>query len=195
MQLFSVCFVDRGKVRRQERSRQRIRSWIHDRVTATIQELDQEADRLADRLEEHMKDKRKRDFEIRLLKEDLEKRKKYPRGVPPGPSSEELREQRERDAEKARKDAEHHLKCKQRAENTPLMVYQRESRANLAIDRDYYRKLEAAKSTPPQVLGRIVLTPKDQHKIRAAMERAKADGRPIDKLSLKIIQDIIHDRF
>ena len=86
------------------------------------------------------------------------------------------------------------MKCKQQAENTPLMVYQRESRANLAIDRDYYRKLEAAKSPPPQVLGRIVLTPEMQHKIRAAMDRAKADGRPIDKLSLKIIQDVIHDR-
>ena len=194
MQLFSVCFDDRGKARRQERSRQRIRSWIHDRVTATIQELDQEADRLADRLEEHMNDKRKRDFEIRLLKGELEKRKKYPRGVPPGPSPEELREQRERDAEKARNDAEHRLKCKQREENLPLMVYQREVRANLAIDQDYYRKLEAAKSKPPKALGCNVIPPEMQHKIRAAKDRAKAAGRPIDKLSLKIIQDIMHDR-
>ena len=189
-----VCFVDRGKARRQERSRQRIRSWIHDRVTATIQELDQEADRLADRLEEHMNDKRKRDFEIRLLKGELEKRKKYPRGVPPGPSPEELREQRERDAEKARNDAEHRLKCKQREENLPLMVYQREVRANLAIDQDYYRKLAAAKSKPPKALGCNVMPPEMQHKIRAAKDRAKAAGRPIDKLSLKIIQDIMHDR-
>jgi len=145
-----------------------------------------------------MKDKRKRDFEIRLLKGELEKRKTYPRGVPPGPSPEELREQRERDAEKARKDAEHRLKCKQEAENTPMMVYMRESRANIAIDRDYYRKLEAAKlakNPPPQVLGSIGLTPEDQHKIRAAMDRAKADGRPIDKLSLKIIKDILNGRF
>ena len=142
-----------------------------------------------------MKDKRKRDFEIRLLKGELEKRKTYPRGVPPGPSPEELREQRERDAEKARKDAEHRLKCKQEEENTPLMVYQREVRANLAIDRDYYHKQRAAKSTPPEALGRIGLTPEDQHKIRAAMDRAKADGRPIDKLSLKIIKDILNDRF
>ena len=51
--------------------------------------------------------RRKRDFEIRLLKDELEKRKKYPRGVPAGPSPEEQREQKERDAEKARKDAEH----------------------------------------------------------------------------------------
>jgi hypothetical protein len=145
-----------------------------------------------------MKDKRKRDFEIRLLKGELEKRKTYPRGVPPGPSPEELREQRERDAEKARKDAEHRLKCKQEAENTPLMRYQRESRANIAIDRDYYRKLEAAKlakNPPPPSLGRIDLTPEDQHKIRAALDRAKADGRPIDKLSIKIIKDILNDKF
>ena len=62
-----------------------------------------EAGRLAYRLEEYMKEKRKRDFEIRLLNGELEKRKKYPRGVPRGPSPEHLRAQRERDAEKAQK--------------------------------------------------------------------------------------------
>ena len=51
---------------------------LRDIIEATIDDLDQEADRLADRLEEHMIDKRKRDFEIRLLKGDLEKRKTYP---------------------------------------------------------------------------------------------------------------------
>ena len=60
-----------------------------------IEELsDQEAERLSDRLEEYVKDKRKRDFEILLLKGDIEKRKKYPLGVPPGPSPEYLQEQR-----------------------------------------------------------------------------------------------------
>jgi hypothetical protein len=54
---------------------------------------------------------------MRLLKDELEKRKKYPRGVPAGPSAEEQREQRERDAEKARKDAEHALNCKLAWEN------------------------------------------------------------------------------
>ncbi len=71
-------------------------SWIRDRIN-----LDQEAERLTDRLEKYMKDKRKLDFEIRLLKGGLEERKKCPCGVPPGPSPEELWEQRERDAEKA----------------------------------------------------------------------------------------------
>jgi hypothetical protein len=49
--------------------------WILDQekkrskgFASEIDELDKEADRLADRLEEHMKNKRKRDFEIRLLK-------------------------------------------------------------------------------------------------------------------------------
>ncbi len=80
-------------------------------MTAAIGELDQEAERLADRLEEHVKDKRKPDFEIQGLKGELEERKKCPQGVPPGPSPEEQREQRERDAEKARKDADHAMGC------------------------------------------------------------------------------------
>ena len=67
--------------------------------------------------------------------------------------------------------------------------------ANLAIDRDYYRKLEAAKLAKNPPGGRSGLTPEDQHKIRAAMDRAKADGRPIDKLSLKLIKDILKDKF
>ncbi len=96
MQIFSVCFIDRGKAR----SHQPIEAWIHGREAqhsnsltqfkATIQDLDQEADRLADRLEEHIKEKRKRDFEILLLKGELEEGKKYPRGMPPGPSPEEV---------------------------------------------------------------------------------------------------------
>ena len=57
-----------------------------------------------------MKDKRKRDFEILLLKGELEKRKKYSRGVPPEPFPAELQEQRGRDAKKGRNDAEHRLK-------------------------------------------------------------------------------------
>jgi hypothetical protein len=70
------------------------------------------------------------------------------------------------------------LKCKQREEKLPLIVRQREVRtvrANLAIDPRYYCKLEAvAKSKPPKALGCSVITPDMQHKIRAAMERAKA---------------------
>ena len=142
-----------------------------------------------------MKDKRKRDFEIRLLKGDLEKRKTYPRGVPPGPSPEERREQRERDAEKARKDAEHALKCKLAWENHPIMVHMREVRAQLAIDPEYLRKQEAAKSKPQRAFGGgSQLPPEMLRQIKAARARAEAAGRPIEKLSLKIIQDIMHGR-
>ncbi len=192
MQLFPVCFIDRGKARNRERRA----SWIRRRdterantLTAKVQKLDQEdqeldkeADRLADQLETHMNDKRKRDWEIRLLKDDLETRKKWPMGKPPGyRSPEELREQREREAEKARKDAEFRLKCKQERENEPLMVYMREVRANLAIDRDYYRKQRAAaaQSRPSKTLE---ISEETQRKIKAAKDRAKAAGRPIEKL-------------
>jgi hypothetical protein len=80
--MFPVCFIDMGKAH----GRQRIEAWIHSweaqrsnsltQFKATIQNLDQEADRLADRLKDHIEQKRKRDFEIRLLKGELEKRKK-----------------------------------------------------------------------------------------------------------------------
>ena len=89
----------------------------------------QEADRLADRLDEYMKDTWKQEFDIQLLKNQLEKRKKYPRGVPAGPSPEELREPRQRDEEKARKEAKHALKCKLAWKIVPLMVCQRAVRA------------------------------------------------------------------
>jgi hypothetical protein len=72
------------------------------------------------------------------------------------------------------------------------MVRQREVRAQLAIDPDYLRsKQEAAKRKPLGALGGSEISPEMQRKIRAAMARAEAAGRPIEKLSLKIIQDII----
>jgi hypothetical protein len=197
MQFFHACFIDRGKARRQERSRQRIQSFIHDRFTSTIEDLDQEADRLADRLEEHIKDKRKRDFEIRLLKENLEKRKTYPRGVPPGPSPEELREQRERDAVKARKHAECAQKSKLEWENHPLMVLQREVSAKLKIDPDFLRKEQAAKQEAAKSKLRSRdngMSPCMQRKIRDARALAEAAGRPITNLTVAIIRDIMNDR-
>jgi hypothetical protein len=81
-----------------------------------------------------MKDKR--DFEIRLFRDPVAMKDKrdFENRLPPGPSLEELQQQRERDAEKARKDAEYALKCKLAWENHP------------AMDPDYLHKLEAAKS-------------------------------------------------
>ena len=84
MQLFTVC-------KTKNRDRRRITEYMRRRDTeraksliTEIEELDQEADRLSDRLEECVNDKRKRDFEILLLKGDIEERKKYPLGVPRG---------------------------------------------------------------------------------------------------------------
>jgi hypothetical protein len=161
-----------------------------------IEELDQEADRLSDRLEEYVKDKRKRDFEILLLKGDIEKRKKYPLGVPPGPSPEYLQEQRKREAEKARKDEEFQRKCEEEEENEPLMVYLKEVKANLAIDRDYYRKQRQAEAAQDadrwRRANRMPETVTKQ--IAAARERAKAAGRDASKLSVKVIRDVMQGK-
>jgi hypothetical protein len=72
------------------------------------------------------------------------------------------------------------------------MVRQREVRANLAIDPDYYHKQEAARSRPLKALGCNYLAPELQHKTRAAMDWAMAAGRPIDKLTDKMIRDIMN---
>ena len=161
-----------------------------------IEELDQEADRLSDRLEEYVKDKRKRDFEILLLKGDIEKRKKYPLGVPPGPSPEYLQEQRKREAEKARKDAEFQRDFEEEEENEPLMVYLKEVKANLAIDRDYYRKqsqAEAAQDADRWRRANRMPETVTKH-IAAARERAKAAGRDAPKLSVRVIRDVMQGK-
>ena len=146
LQSYHVCFLDRGPAK-DARSRKRMEEWILSQeikrtkaLIAENEELDQEADRLSAKLVDHLNEKRKRDFEIRLLRGEIEKRKQYPLGAPPGPSPEQRRESRERDAAKARRDAEFQLKCKQKEDNHPMMVYLKEVQANLAIDRDFYRK-------------------------------------------------------
>jgi hypothetical protein len=105
---------------------------------------------------------------------ELEKRKTYSRGVPPGPDQEELPEQRERDAEKSMKDAENGLKCKQAEEILPPMV--QEIRANLSIEADYYRKQQASKSKPQKALGFNVMSAEIQRKIVVILGRAKRTG-------------------
>ena len=162
---------------------------------AEIDELHQEADRLADRLEEQLNDKRKRDLEILLLKGEIDRRRKYPMGVPPGPSPEEIQEQRKRDAENARKRAELQLKIKEKKEAEPLKVYLREVKANLANDPDYYRKqhrIEAAK-VEEQQRRFYVLPEKARKQIAAARELAEAAGCPLPQtLSFKEIKDILN---
>ena len=90
---------------------------------AKIKELDEEADCLFDSREELVDEKRKQDLHIRLLKGELEVRKTYPRGVPPGPSPEQLRKQREAEEKKKREDAEWEEKRKKDFENSPMQLY------------------------------------------------------------------------
>ena len=132
------------------RDRKHIQQWIERKnlermnaAAAEIEELDKEADRLADKLEEQLNEKRKREFELRSLKDDVKLRKTYPRGVPPGPSREELREQSERDAEKKRKDAEFRLKCQQDFEREPMQLFLKDVQANIARDPEFYRRKPA----------------------------------------------------
>ncbi len=114
-----VCCLDRGKKRDRNRIEQfdqtmsRAAVQEADRLAKTlvaaaakIKELDEEADCLFDSREKLVDEKRRRDFHIRLLKGELEVRKTYPRGVPPGPSPDQLREQREAEEKQKRKDAE-----------------------------------------------------------------------------------------
>jgi hypothetical protein len=63
-------------------------------LIAKSEELDQEANHLSEKIVElvheiHDDEKWKRDFEIQLLRDVIEKRKNYPLGVPQGPSPEQ----------------------------------------------------------------------------------------------------------
>ena len=71
---------------------------------------------------------------------------------------------------------------------------QREGWAQLKEDPDYLRKQEAAQSKPRGALSRNEISPEMQRKIRAAKARAEAAGRPITKLTVPIIWDIMKDR-
>ena len=168
--LMHSWFLDRGKRAKEARSRKRVEDLIQhheaersNAAAAEIEELDQEAGRLAQKLMEHVMEKRKRDFEVRLLKEDLSKRKINPRGVPQGPSPEALKEERERDAEKKRKDAEWRLKCKKDYENSPMQLYLKDVQANIARDPDFYRRKPA-----PAHMRREFLSNSDKELLDAA---------------------------
>ncbi len=110
---------------------------------AEIKELDEEADRLFDSREELVDEKQKQNFHIRLLKGELEVRKTFPCGVPPGPSPEQLRQQREAEEKKKREDAEWEEKRKKDFENSPMQLYLKDVKANLARDPEFYRRRPA----------------------------------------------------
>ncbi len=73
------------------------------------------------------------------------------------------------------------------------MIYLKEVKANLAIDRDYYRKQRQAEAAQDadrwRRPNRMPETVTKQ--IAAARERAKAAGRDFPKLSVKAIRDVM----
>jgi hypothetical protein len=78
-----------------------------------------------------------------LLKAELEVWKTYPRGVPPGPSREQLQKQREAEAEQKKNEAELRAKHQHDFGNSPMQLYIRDMNANLARDPDFYRRRPA----------------------------------------------------
>ena len=56
-----------------------------------------------------------------------------------------------------------------------------------------YREVSAAESETRRKAD--VLPAETNRKIKAAMDRAKAAGRPIEKLTFKMICDIMQDKF
>ncbi len=65
--------------------------------------------------------------------------------MPPGPTPEQLRKQREAEEKKKRKDAdsEWEEKCKKDFENSPMQLYLKDVKANLARDPEFYRRRPA----------------------------------------------------
>jgi hypothetical protein len=77
------------------------------------------------------------------------------------------------------------------------MVLQREVSVKLKIDPDFLRKEQAAKQEAAKSKLRSRdngMSPCMQRKIREAMARAEAAGRPITDLTVAIIRDIMNDR-
>ena len=58
-----------------------------------------------------------------------------------------------------------------------------------------YREVSAAESEQQTRRKADVLPAETNRKIKAAMDRAKAAGRPIEKLTFKMICDIMQDKF
>ena len=99
-----ISCLDRGKKRDRFRMGEYNRKAIAHKLetaAAEIKELDEEADRLCNTLEKIVADKKKQDFHLRLLpvKGEVERRKTNPLGFRLGPSPQEVKEKREREAE------------------------------------------------------------------------------------------------
>jgi len=106
-----ISCLDRGKKRDRARMGEYNRKAIAHKLetaAAEIKELDEEADRLCNTLEKIVADKKKQDFHLRLLKGEVERRKTNPLGFRLGPSPQEVKEKREREAEEKAKE-EHRM--------------------------------------------------------------------------------------
>ena len=162
------------------------------RLKQVVQELDTEADDLFDQVEKHEKEKKSRDWHIVLLKDEIEARKEWPRGKPPGYMSREaIRAHMERKVPELIQKA-HEARMARHREwvyNSPFEVKQREIAANIAKDPDHYRKIRAAEEKRKQALWEQRkpewnrLSEDTVLKVKAAMARAEAAGQPIRQLT------------
>ena len=106
-----ISCLDRGNKRDRARMGEYNREKTAHKLktaAAEIKELDEEADRLCNTLEKIVADKKKQDFHLRLLKGEVERRKTNPLGFRLGPSPQEVKEKREREAEEKAKE-EHRM--------------------------------------------------------------------------------------
>ncbi len=99
-----------------------------------------------------VKNRQKRLINIILLKDEIKVLNKYPCGKPPGLSPEEVQKQREAQAEQKRKEVKLLVKHKQGCENTPMQLYLKDVKSNLARDLEFYWSLPAPACMQPEFL-------------------------------------------
>ena len=136
-----ISCLDRGKKRDRARMGEYNRKAIAHKLetaAAEIKELDEEADRLCNTLENIVADKKKQDFHLRLLKDEVERRKTNPLGFRLGPSPQEVKEKREREAE-------------EKAKEEHRMQEQRERRLRRELAEQIERKMELEKEKERRV--------------------------------------------
>ena len=148
-----------------------------------------------DKVEALEKEQKRRDWHIVLLNAEIEERKEWPRGKPPGYMSREaIRAHMERKVPELIQKAQEARMARHRewVYNSPFEVEQREIAANIAKDPDHYRKIRAAEEKRKQALWEQRkpewnrLSEDTVRKIKAAMAplaRADAAGQPIRKLT------------
>jgi hypothetical protein len=172
LDLMHFFFHDRGKRSKKERSRKRVEQLVlrHDAekaMAATVERakaaaemqklkeeadsLDGEADRLADLLNQHVADKKKRDYHIRLLQDEVKRRKTNPLGLPMGPSAQDLQEDREKQAEKKEQQEEYRRKAQLERDLLRKLAehIEREKENDRRVKAARAAKAHAERSQPP----------------------------------------------